>query len=223
MVDYKKQAAEMALELIKRGQTIGLGDGSTVFYLVDLVAADAALTASLTLTSSSEKTMLRMKELGLNVIPLSDLKAVDSYFDGCDQFDRELNALKSGAGIHTTEKILAGMAGEFILIGDTGKFSETLTAAYPVVVEIIPAAISSVISKLENLFPGVEYSLRASLSGLCNHLVDLRFKQLPELSLLNTEIKMLPGVVDHSLFFRMAGKAVISGPDGIRTIVSPVR
>lgn len=222
MVDYKKQAAEIAFALIKPGQTIGLGDGSTVFYLVDLIAADTALAGSLILTSSSEKTMLRMKELGLNVIPLSDLKAVDSYFDGCDQFDGELNALKSGAGIHTMEKILAGMAGEFILMGDSGKFSEILTVAYPVVVEIIPAAISSVISKLENLFPGVGCSLRPSLSGQGNCLVDLSFEQLPELSLLNTMIKMLPGIVDHSLFFRMASKAVIAGPDGAKIMVSPV-
>lgn len=212
----------MAFGLISSGQTIGLGDGSTVFYLVDLIAADAALAASLTLTSSSGKTMLRMQELGVTVFPLSDLKAVDIYFDGCDQFDRELNALKSGAGIHTMEKILAGMAREFILMGDSGKFSEQLTTTYPVVVEIIPAAIGSVISKLKNMFPGVDCSLRASLSAQRNHLVDLRYKQLPELSSLNAAIKMLPGVVDHSLFFRMAGKAVIAGPEGTAIMVSSV-
>ena len=109
MVDYKKQAAELAFGLISSGQTIGLGDGSTVFYLMELIAADTTLATSLILTSSSEKTIVRMNELGLTVFPLSDLKVVDSYFDGCDQFDRELNALKSGAGIHTMEKILASM------------------------------------------------------------------------------------------------------------------
>ena len=213
----------MAFGLIKPGQTIGLGDGSTVLYLLEMIAADAVLMASLILTSSSEKTMLRMKELGLTEMPPSDLEVVDSYFDGCDQFDRELSALKSGAGIHTMEKILAGMAVEFILMGDSGKFSEHLTEDYPVVVEVIPAAISSVILKLEGIFPGVECSLRPSLSGLGNHLVDLRFKQIPELSSLNTMIKMLPGVVDHSLFFRMAGKAVIAGPDGAEIMVPLIR
>jgi len=39
------------------------------------------------------------------------------------------------------------------------------------------------------------------------------------LSLLNTTIKMLPGVVDHSLFFRMAAKAVIALPEGTKIIV----
>jgi len=219
MSDYKKQAAETAFSLIKPGQIIGLGDGSTVLHLVDLIAADTAVAATIVLTSSSVRTMQRMKELELTVAPLSNFKAVDSYFDGCDQFDSELNALKSGAGIHTMEKILAGMAGEFILMGDFGKFSERLTGTHPVVVEIIPAAISSVILKLENIFPGMEWSLRPSPSGQGNHLVDLRFAELPELSLLNTTIKMLPGVVDHSLFFRMAAKAVIALPEGTKIIV----
>lgn len=223
MVDYKKQAAELAFGLISSGQTVGLGDGSTVFYLMELIAADTTLARSLILTSSSEKTIVRMNELGLTVFPLSDLKVVDSYFDGCDQFDRELNALKSGAGIHTMEKILASMAREFILMGDSGKFSEHLTDAYPVVVEIIPNAIGSVILKLKNMFPGVDCSLRATLSAQGNHLVDLWFEQFPELSSLNTAIKMLPGVVDHSLFFRMAGKAVIAGPDGTAIMVSSRR
>jgi ribose 5-phosphate isomerase A len=29
---------------------------------------------------------------------------------------------------------------------------------------------------------------------------------------------MIPGIVDHSLFYRMAKKAVIAGEQGIRTI-----
>jgi len=223
MSDYKKQAAETAFSLIKPGQIIGLGDGSTVLHLVDLIAADTAVAATIVLTSSSVRTMQRMKELGLTVAPLSSLKTVDSYFDGCDQFDSELNALKSGAGIHTMEKILAGMAGEFILMGDFGKFSERLTGAHPVVVEIIPAAITSVILKLENIFPGIEWSLRPSSSDHGNYLVDLRFAELPELFLLNTAIKMLPGVVDHSLFFHMAAKAVIAGPEGTKIIVPLAR
>jgi ribose 5-phosphate isomerase A len=223
MGDYKKQAAETAFRFIKPGQIIGLGDGSTVLHLVDLIAAYTGGAATIVLTSSSVRTIQRMKELELTVAPLSDLKTVDSYFDGCDQFDSELNAIKSGAGIHTMEKILAGMAGEFILMGDFGKFSERLTGAHPVVVEIIPAAISSIILKLESIFSGIELSLRPSSSDRGNYLVDLRFAELPELSLLNTTIKMLPGVVDHSLFFRMAAKAIIAGPEGTKIIVPSVR
>lgn len=163
-----------------------------------------------------------MNELGLKMRLMSDLKAVDIYFDGCDQFDRELNALKSGSGIHTIEKILAGMAAEFVLIGDSEKYSENFTGQYPVVVEIIPSALSSVTAKLRAAFPATGGKLRLSLNARDNYLLELKFEQFPDLSLLNSFVKMLPGVVDHSLFFRMATKAVVSGPDGVRVIASPI-
>src|SRR6202008_2039737 len=118
----KMEAAKAAFKLIKQGQCIGLGAGTTVANLVSLLASDGSLAASLTLVSSSFKTAGLLSERGINVHPMALTKSVDIYFDGCDQFDTELNALKSGGGIHTTEKILAAMAKEFILIGDDAKF-----------------------------------------------------------------------------------------------------
>jgi ribose 5-phosphate isomerase A len=216
MINYKKKSAEKAFQLIKPGQAIGLGDGSTVLYLAELIAADQDLSATLKLTSSSVKTMFKMAELGLTSTPLSEMKAVDRYFDGCDQFDRELNALKSGSCIHTVEKILAGMAKEFILIGDLDKYAEKLTSAYPVVVEIIPAALSSVTEKLKMEFPLAAYTQQAAVFERGNYLLDMNFGHWPALDHLNTFIKMMPGVIDHSLFYHMADSAIISGPDGTR-------
>ncbi|HEV2831425.1 MAG TPA: ribose-5-phosphate isomerase A [Hanamia sp.] len=43
------------------------------------------------------------------------------YFDGCDQLDSELNALKSEGGNSYAGKLLTSMANEFILIGDESK------------------------------------------------------------------------------------------------------
>src|ERR1700679_1158638 len=126
MPDYKAEAAKAALQLIKPGQIIGLGAGSTIAHLVEMVGKDDALKASIVFTSSSFKTTNLLHERGLRVISPALLKHIDIYFDGCDQFDAELNALKSGGGIHTTEKIPASMAEEFILIGDEGKYVEKL-------------------------------------------------------------------------------------------------
>ena len=220
MINYKQEASKQAFDLIKPGQVIGLGDGSTALYLTGLIAADHDLADTLTLTTSSAKTLIRMRELGLTATPLADLKAVDKYFDGCDQFDRELNALKSGSGIHSVEKILAGMAEEFILMGDLEKYAEYLTSDHPVVVEILPAALSAVSERSKMEFPLAAQTLRPALSDRENHLLELKFSHWPALDQLNTCIKMMPGVLDHSLFYHMAGRAIISGPDGTR-IISP--
>lgn len=225
MIDYKLEAAKAALTLISPNQTIGLGAGSTIAHLVNMLAQNPELAASLTFTSSSFKTTQLLSKHGLRIQSPALLNKLDIYFDGCDQFDRELNALKSGGGIHTTEKILASMAQEFILLGDEGKFSPTLTATYPLVIEILPQALQIVLAKLSTLFPAAALTQRMStqkdgalISDNGNMLVDVLFTELPEPAHLNTLVKMIPGVVDHSLFYQIASKAIIAGEKGNQAI-----
>jgi ribose 5-phosphate isomerase A len=225
MNDLKLEAAKAALKFIKPYQTIGLGAGSTIAHLVALVALDDELSASVTFTSSSFKTTALLANNGLRVTTPGLLSNLDTYFDGCDQFDAQLNALKSGGGIHTTEKILASMADEFILIGDAGKFSEKLTTTYPLVIEVLPAALQIVLKRLTADFPGAKPSQRMSsqkdgalISDNGNMLIDVFFASLLRLDELNILIKMIPGVVEHSLFYGMATKAIIADEGGIRVI-----
>lgn len=225
MTDYKLEAAKAALTLITPNQTIGLRAGSTIANLVNMLALKPELAASLTITSSSFKTTQLLSKYGLHIQSPALLNKLDIYFDGCDQFDSELNALKSGGGIHTTEKVLASMAHEFILLGDEGKFSAQLNATYPLVIEILPQALQIVLAKLATLFPQATLTQRMStqkdgalISDNGNMLIDVQFAELPEPAKLNALVKMIPGVVEHSLFYQMAGRAIVAGENGIRTI-----
>lgn len=226
MTDYKMEAAKAALEFIKPGQTIGVGAGSTIANLIKLITG-CSFSSSLTLVSSSFKTSNLIIDSGLNLQSATIVKRLDIYFDGCDQFDKELNALKSGGGIHTTEKILASMADQFILIGDTGKFADHLNTSYPLVIEVIPAALNTVTQQLATSFPEATLTLRLStqkdgavISEYGNFLIDIHFSHLIPLDQLNVKIKMIPGVVEHSLFYRMATNAIIAGEEGTK-ILSP--
>nr|WP_294943956.1 ribose 5-phosphate isomerase A [uncultured Mucilaginibacter sp.] len=226
MADYKLEAAKAALSLIKPNQTIGLGAGSTIAHLVNLLAAKPALAATLNFTSSSFKTTQLLSTHGLRIQQPALLNKLDIYFDGCDQFDAELNALKSGGGIHTTEKALASMADEFVLLGDEGKFAKQLNATYPLVIEILPQALQIVLAKLAALFPLATITQRIStqkdgalISDNGNMLVDVYFTELPNPKELNIQVKMFPGVVEHSLFYQLATKAIIAGADGVKTIL----
>lgn len=223
MADYKMEAAKASLNFIKNGQVIGLGAGSTITNLVDLLSADLELVSSLTFVSSSFKTRAYLVEKGLNVKVAGMVKEIDIYFDGCDQFDTQLNALKSGGGIHTSEKILASMAKEFILIGDESKLTTKLDVTFPLVIELLAEALPIVFNTIQFKYPDAVLQLRMStqkdgavISENGNLLADIRFTELPELKELNTHIKMIPGVVEHSLFYQLASKAVIAGENGIR-------
>ncbi|MEO7211916.1 ribose 5-phosphate isomerase A [Mucilaginibacter sp.] len=226
MTDHKLEAAKAALSLIGPNQSIGLGAGSTIAHLVNLIASECEYAASLVFTSSSFKTTQLLSSHGLTIQQPALRRQLDIYFDGCDQFDAELNALKSGGGIHTTEKILASMADDFILLGDESKFIKQLNATYPLVIEILPQALQIALSKLATMFPLATITQRIStqkdgalISDNGNMLVDVYFNQMPAANELNMHVKMIPGVVEHSLFYHLATKAIIAGENGIQTIL----
>jgi ribose 5-phosphate isomerase A len=225
MRDYKLEAAKASLNFIKEGQVIGLGAGSTIANLVNLIAENSGLAQSLTFVSSSFKTRAYLYEKGMKIQSSAYIEGLDIYFDGCDQFDQDLNALKSGGGIHTSEKILASMAAEFILIGDASKSVQKLDNTYPLVIEILPEALPLVLNRIEKASAGAKVTLRMStqkdgavLSENGNLLADIYFAQLPPLEMLNVTIKMIPGVVEHSLFYQLATKAIVAGDNGINIL-----
>lgn len=217
MADYKKEAAIHAAKLIERNCTIGIGAGGTMAYLIDAIIQIPELSRTLTFATPSEGTLALLNKYQLKVMPAEKLDFLDLYFDGCDQVDTSLNALKSGGGIHTYEKILAAMAKRFILLGDIDKLVPELNTQFPLTVEVIPAALASVNKQLLTRFPNATIHPRPTWSPANNYLLDVRFNNLPALNDLHL-VKLIPGVVDHSLFFQMAHSAVIAGPDGIKVI-----
>lgn len=219
MTDFKKQAAVEAFKYIRAGQLIGLGAGKTISFLVDEIALHPELANTLAFVSPSQAIREQLSDKGLEVLPLQSVSHIDVYFDGSDQFDNELNALKSGGGIHSLEKILASMASEFILLGDDSKHKEHFNAEHPFTIEVLPDALSIVQLKLRSILGGASVTVRYKeekpvITQSNNYLVDVQFTQWPELLLLNN-IKLLPGVVDHSLFYGLATKAIVCGAEGV--------
>jgi ribose 5-phosphate isomerase A len=222
-MDYKMEAAREALTLIRPGQTVGFGAGSTMAYLIGLVGEDVGLTGSLKLLSSSFATRALMRERGFAVGEAGSTVGLDLYFDGCDQFDRRLSALKSGGGIHTSEKVMAAMADEFILVGDAGKRVERLGSDYPLVLEVIPEALAFVSDRVQRFFQPVKSALRLSdkkdgavITERGNFLIDCWFDPFPEPAIINDRLIAIPGILEHSLFYNLAHRAIVAGPEGIK-------
>lgn len=217
------EAAKEALKLIRPGSTIGFGAGSTMANLIGLIKGDEALAASLiTLTSSFTTRRLLLQE-GFAVREMGWVDRVDLYFDGCDQFDRRLSALKSGGGVHTTEKVLASMADEFIIVGDYAKRVERLEPTYPLVLEVIPEALAYVSDRVQRFFNPVRSELRLSnkkdgavITERGNFLIDCWFDPFPEPAVINDRMAGIPGVLEHSLFYNLAQRAIVAGPDGVQ-------
>lgn len=99
----KKTCAKEALKYIKDKSIIGLGGGSTISYLVSFIKESKLDVKIVTPSSNTEKLC---RENNLNVLDISSVSEVSVAFDGCDEIDYDLNALKSCGGIHTKEKIV---------------------------------------------------------------------------------------------------------------------
>jgi len=221
--DHKKNAAAAVLPSIRPGSTVGFGAGSTIAHLVSLVCEDPDLAGSLQVLSSSFATRTLLREKGLRVRELASTAKLDLYVDGCDQFDRRLSALKSGGGIHTSEKVAAAMADEFILVGDMAKRVEQLDGTYPLVLEVIPEALTFVGDRVRRFFQPVRSALRLSdrkdgavITERGNFLIDCWFDPFPEPAVINDRLFAIPGILEHSLFYNLAHRAVVAGPEGIR-------
>lgn len=223
MSDFKQQAAREAAKLVRPGDTIGLGAGSTMGHLIATINESPDLAKSIKVASSSFATRQRLLQDGFIVLDSGWLSRLDWYFDGCDQFDRRLNALKSGGGVHTAEKVLAAMADQFILVGDDSKQVHGFDAKYPLVIEVIPEALGYVSDRIKKFFNPARAELRLSdkkdgavITERGNFLIDLWFDAFPEPAMLNERVIAIPGILEHSLFYNMSHLAITAGPEGVQ-------
>ena len=228
-MNLKKEAALKAIIFIKHQSSIGIGAGSTMAFMVELLASEAMRGMEVKVCTPSFTTRNLLLQNNLTVASIADVEEIDLYFDGCDQMDKNLNALKSGGGIHTQEKLMASMAKQFILVGDEAKYSDQLNSTYPIVIDFLPEALRYVPSRIKHLFPEVKMALRMSdkkdgavITNNGNYLLDVWFNKWPHLSTINPLFKEINGVVETSLFYDLAHKAIIAGQEGVRIIEKPV-
>ena len=218
----KRKCAKEALNYIKDKSIIGLGGGTTISYLVSYIK-EAQLDVKV-VTPSFETERLCI-ENGLTVLPTWAVDSISVAFDGCDEVDKELNALKSGGGIHTKEKIIANMADEYILLVDESKVCDKLEFNYPVVLEIIPESKSIVEKEVKKLGGNAKLRVSNSKDGvvISDHglfLMDVIFNKedIIDISVLNDKLKKIVGVLDTSLFYNIATKALVVGENEVKLI-----
>lgn len=161
--------------------------------------------------------------------PAEDTRHIDVTFDGADDIDPALNAIKGGGACHLREKVVAELSRDFVLVADWRKKSAVLGAGEwreGVPLEVVPFAADFVLNSLArgSDFGAPEVRLRmggAAKAGPVvtdngNLVVDAVFDErlMREPGELLRELKKLTGVVEVGLFVGMARKAFIGLEDG---------
>ncbi len=219
-MNIKQECAKAALKYIESDKIIGLGGGSTIGYLIDFIQEEDL---KVKIVTPSFQTKLLCVKQGLEVLPTCSVDLVDVAFDGCDEVDENLNALKSGGGIHTQEKLIAQMAKEYILLVDDSKFVPELTYKHPVVLEILQDSLALVLKKVGEI--GGKAVVRSSsvkegytISDHGNFLIDVYVEPVKDSTQFERMLREIPGVIDVSLFTKVVTKVLVASEIGINEI-----
>jgi len=189
--DEKRIAAEAAAELVEDGMTVGLGTGSTVAHLLPAIAARGL--SGIRCVATSVATEEQARSLGIPVEEFSALERLDIAIDGTDQVTPDGWLIKGGGGAHLREKVVAAAAERFVVISDSSKPVEALTA--PVPLELFAFGLRSTLARL-----GPEVELRdVPRSPDDGAIADYR-GEIADPAALAARLEADPGIAAHGLF-----------------------
>jgi ribose 5-phosphate isomerase A len=189
--DEKRIAAEAAASLVEDGMTIGLGTGSTVALLLPAIAARGL--SGIRCVATSVATEQQARELGIPVEEFSELERLDIAIDGTDQVTPDGWLIKGGGAAHQREKIVAAAAQRFVVIADSSKPVDSLSA--PVPLELLAFGLRSTLARL-----GAEVELRdVPRSPDGGVIADYR-GEIGDPAALAARLDAEPGISSHGLF-----------------------
>jgi ribose 5-phosphate isomerase A len=209
----KRAAAKAALEFIQPGTTLGVGTGSTVNFLIEMLP-DVRDQIDRVVSSSNASTTL-LKELGFTVSTLNEIVEYDLYIDGADESNKRLQLIKGGGGALTREKVLAAAARRFVCIADDTKMVGML-GTFPVPIEVLPMAQEMVARRMLKM-RGHPIWREGFITDNGNHILDVHDLQISNPIEMEARINRIPGVVTVGIFAdRPADILLIADDNGVR-------
>jgi ribose 5-phosphate isomerase A len=214
--DQKKLiAARASLNYIENDHVVGIGTGSTVNHVIELLPSLRDKIKAV--VSSSRATTALLEQQGFEVSMLNAVSDVDVYIDGADEANKHRQLIKGGGGALTREKILASAARRFVCIIDDSK-QVGILGTFPLPVEVIPMAQSQVARKL-SFMRGHPIWRENYVTDNGNHILDIHNLQITNPLELETRINQIPGVVTVGLFANRPADVLLVGDDkGVRTL-----
>lgn len=211
----KTDAAKASLEYIGDGITLGVGTGSTVNLLIDLLPDVRSRLEAI--VSSSTETTERLEKLGLEVSTLNSVGDLDLYIDGADEATKHLHLIKGGGGALTREKVLAGASRKFVCIVDESKLVGML-GKFPLPIEVLPMAQSFVARQIIKM-RGQPIWRENFVTDNGNHILDIHNLTISNPLEMETRLNQLPGVLTVGIFaHRPADVLLVGGAGGVRTM-----
>jgi ribose 5-phosphate isomerase A len=213
--EKKRNAAKASLEFIPPGTTLGVGTGSTVNHLIEMLPGIRDRIESVVSSSTSSTALLEAQ--GFRVATLNEVGDLDVYIDGADEANKHLQLIKGGGGALTREKVLAGAARRFVCILDDTKLVGML-GTFPLPIEVIPMAQAFVARKLLKMRAQPIWR-EGFVTDNGNHILDVHDLAISNPPEMETRLNQIPGVLSVGLFAHRAADILLIGGDaGVREL-----
>jgi ribose 5-phosphate isomerase A len=211
--EKKRAAARAAMEFIQPGSVLGVGTGSTVNCLIEILPEVRDLIDRV--VSSSKASTELLEAQGFEVSTLNETGDLDLYIDGADESNKHLQLIKGGGGALTREKVLAGAARRFVCIVDDTKLVGML-GDFPLPIEVLPMAQEFVARRMLKM-RGQPIWREGFITDNGNHILDVHNLQIVNPIDMEARINRIPGVVTVGLFAdRPADILLIADDNGVR-------
>jgi len=218
----KQLVAIHAAKYVKDGMLVGLGTGSTAnFFIEELARRQTEENLKVTTIASSNISMIKAQALGLNVISLHQVDAIDLYVDGADEITPDMTLLKGRGYDLVMEKLLAKAAKQFLVVADQSKLVDRIGTNFAIPIEVIPFAWKAAKRSIEALGGRGDLRQNVAKDGLAitSHgslVLDMAFDKSITESDLNNQLNNTPGVVEHGIFYGLTSAILIAGDGRIQ-------
>jgi ribose 5-phosphate isomerase A len=217
----KEAVGRAAAKLVRDGDVVGLGTGSTAYFAV--IALGERVKAGLKIIGipTSVQTGDLARQLGIPLTTLDERPEIDITIDGADEVDPKLNLIKGGGGALLREKVVASASKKMVVVADSSKVVPAL-GKFPLPVEIISFARTVVENKIAAL--GASPKLRAKADGSPfitdngNQILDCSFGKIDDPPALALALSNTPGIVEHGLFIGLASVALVGRGDRVEEL-----
>jgi ribose 5-phosphate isomerase A len=219
--EEKEAAGRAAAKLVRDGDVVGLGTGSTAYFAVIAIGERVKAGLKIVGIPTSEQTAGLARSVSIPLTTLDEHPEIDITIDGADEVDPKLNLIKGGGGALLREKVVASASKKMVVVADSGKIVAAL-GKFPLPVEIIDFARAVVEKKIAAL--GATTKLRTKADGKPfvtdegHHILDCSFGKINDPASLARSLSETPGVVEHGLFIGLAKTAMVGRAGGVEEL-----
>ncbi|MGB5165601.1 MAG: ribose-5-phosphate isomerase RpiA [Woeseiaceae bacterium] len=213
--DKKRAAAIASLDYIEPGTALGVGTGSTVNHLIEMLPTVRHRIDRVASSSKASTELLRQHDF--EVLTLNEAGDLDIYIDGADETNKRLQLIKGGGGALTREKVIAAASRRFVCIVDDAKLVGML-GAFPLPIEVLPMAQGFVARKLVRMRANPVWR-EGFVTDNGNHILDVHDFPIANPLEMETRLNQIPGILTVGIFaHRPADILLIGGDDGVREL-----